>query len=269
MQTVLNFTTDDSPTDPVQHAAGTDLVGCASWSIPREAGSFFPAEGSHLERYATVFGAVEINSSFYRSHRPASYERWAASVPPAFRFCVKAPRTITHQSRLVDVADQLARFASEANALGEKLGCVLVQLPPSLSFRAEVAATFFVQMHTAFACMLACEARHPSWFGDAATVLLKAYGITRVVADPPTGQTDAHEPTTAASYRRLHGAPKIYYSAYSDRYLAQLRIDLMLRAHSSHPAWVIFDNTAAGAAQPNALAVLGIQQRPAGVAGCS
>ena len=259
MQTVLNLATDDSPADTVRHTVGTGLVGCAGWSIPRRAGALFPAEGSHLERYGAVFGAVEINSSFYRSHRPSSYERWAASVPPEFRFCVKVPRTITHQSRLVDVGGQLVRFASEANLLGEKLGCVLVQLPPSLSFHAEIAARFFTQMHTVFACMLACEARHPSWFGDAATVQLQAHAITRVMADPTTGQAGPHEATTTASYRRLHGAPKIYYSAYADTYLARLRSDLMLRAHAGHPAWVIFDNTAAGAAQPNALAVLGIQ----------
>lgn len=241
-------------TEP-HYAPGTALVGCAGWSLPRTVDAFFPSEGSQLARYATVFGAVEINSSFYRPHRPGTYARWAASVPPDFRFSIKVPRTITHFARLVDVDGLLAQFASEANALGSKLGCVLVQLPPSLAFDAAAAAAFFTQLQAHFACMLACEARHPSWFGDAATPLLQARGVTRVWADPPTGQPGAHQPTTPASYLRLHGSPHMYYSAYSDTYLAQLRAELAARAAAGHPAWVIFDNTAAGTAQPNALAV--------------
>ncbi|HWP34406.1 MAG TPA: DUF72 domain-containing protein, partial [Thermodesulfobacteriota bacterium] len=60
---------------------GAVLVGCAGWAIPRAAAGAFPGPGSHLERYARVLPAVEINSSFYRSHRPRTYARWAASVP--------------------------------------------------------------------------------------------------------------------------------------------------------------------------------------------
>ncbi len=75
-------------------------IGTAGWSIPKEHAAAFPAEGSHLQRYAQVFGAVEINSSFYRPHRRTTYERWAASVPEAFRFAVKVPKTITHEHRL-------------------------------------------------------------------------------------------------------------------------------------------------------------------------
>ena len=194
------------PVNP-QHPPGTALVGCAGWNVPHEVGAFFPPEGSHLERYAAVWGAVEINSSFYRPHRPATYARWAASVPPAFRFEVKTPRTITHHARLVDVEQPLAQFASEANALGDKLGCVLVQLPPSLAFDTDVATRFFAYLKAAFTCMLACEARHPSWFSAEASQLLEAWGVTRVWADPPAGQTGAFAPTTNASYLRLHGSP--------------------------------------------------------------
>ncbi|MES2952020.1 MAG: DUF72 domain-containing protein [Pseudomonadota bacterium] len=257
MPTVPDLATE-THLDAVHRAPSTALVGCAGWGITRDAAPLFPEQGSHLQRYAAVFGAVEINSSYYRPHRPSSYARWAASVPQAFRFSVKTPRTITHQLRLAGVREHVAQFAFEANALGEKLGCVLVQLPPSLAFHAAVAMPFFAQMRMAFACMLACEARHPSWFSSAATAWLQAHAITRVLADPPIVQNGVHQPTTAASYRRLHGAPHMYYSAYSDAHLTQLRQDL-LHATPGYPAWVIFDNTAAGAAQPNALAVLGGQ----------
>ena len=65
------------------------------WSIPKAYGVPFPPSGSHLERYGAVFNAVEINSSFYRPHRTATYERWAASVPEDFRFAVKVPKSAT------------------------------------------------------------------------------------------------------------------------------------------------------------------------------
>ena len=97
-------------------------IGTAGWSIPKEHAAAFPVAGSHLERYGAVFNAVEINSSIYRPHRTATYERWAASVPEDFRFAIKVPKAITHERRLKDVGDLLYRFLSEAGGLGPKLG---------------------------------------------------------------------------------------------------------------------------------------------------
>src|SRR5918995_5885915 len=99
-------------------------------------------DGSHLERYAAVFNAVEINTSFYRPHRTATYQRWAASVPEDFRFAVKVPKTITHERRLKDADELLDRFLSEVGGLGPKLGPLLLQMPPSLSFQSGIADTF-------------------------------------------------------------------------------------------------------------------------------
>ena len=237
-------------------AGATALVGCAGWSLNRAVARQFPAEGSQLERYAARFGAVEINSSFYRPHQPKTYARWAASVPPAFRFAVKLPRSVTHECRLADCGHLLDRFAGEVGALEEKLGCLLVQLPPSLVFEPAHAAAFMAALRARFGCMLACEARHPSWFMEAASALLKACQVTRVLADPPQGQPGPHVPTTAAVYTRLHGAPRIYYSAYPDDYLARLAASQAAHAAAGRPAWLIFDNTAAGAALENALAMV-------------
>ena len=135
--------------------------------------------------------------------------------------------------------------------LGNKLGCVLVQLPPSLRFEADVAAAFFHALRQRFDGMLACEARHPSWFAADATGLLMAQRITRVRADPPAGQPGPHVPTTSEAYLRLHGSPKIYYSDYPADYLAALAAEWHTAAQAG--SWCIFDNTAAGAALFNAL----------------
>jgi uncharacterized protein YecE (DUF72 family) len=204
-------------------------VGCAGWSIPKEHPSLFPAEGSHLERYAARLPAVEINSSFYRPHRPATYARWAASVPADFRFAVKVPREITHRRRLIGSVELLDRFLAEAGALGDKVGPLLVQLPPRLAFAPDVAAAFFGAMRERFTGAIVCEPRHASWFTRAVERLLEDARIARVAADP------AVVPAAACPggwrglvYYRLHGSPQVYYSNYSDAYLAALTDRLRL-----------------------------------------
>src|SRR3954464_15286283 len=100
-------------------------IGIAGWSLPRAHAAGFPLQGTHLQRYAARFNCAEINSSFYRAHRPATYARWAQSVPRSFRFAVKMPRAITHDARLRGVAKDLDAFVAQTSALGATLGCVL------------------------------------------------------------------------------------------------------------------------------------------------
>jgi uncharacterized protein YecE (DUF72 family) len=229
----------------------SDYIGCAGWTLPRAAIDSFPAEGSHLERYAAVFNAVEINSSFYRPHQPKTYARWAAATPPHFRFAVKLPKAITHEARLIGAEDVLARFAGEVDGLGEKLGCILVQLPPKLALDTDAASATFAALHARFDCMIACEARHASWFGETGTQLLRDAGVTRVLADPVVAYTGPFVPTSRTAYVRLHGSPRIYYSSYEEQRLWDVHAWLA----QQDAAWCIFDNTASGAAVPDALAL--------------
>lgn len=231
-------------------------IGTAGWSIPSVLAGQFGAEGSHLERYASRLKAVEINSSFYRPHRRATYERWAASVPDDFRFAIKLPKAITHQRRLRDCGDLLTRFHDEVSGLGEKQGPVLVQLPPSLPFDAADATRFFAQLCAGVGGTVVCEPRHPSWFGALADQLLVDHHVARVAADPPV-VPEALRPGGWApiSYIRLHGAPQIYRSDYPpaslDRYAGLIRA----WRGEGRQVWTIFDNTAAGHAAANALAL--------------
>ena len=231
-------------------------VGCAGWSVPKEHAARFPQEGSHLERYARTFPAVEINSSFYRPHRPATYARWAASAPPGFRFAVKVPREITHERRLTDPAEPLGRFLAECGALGEALGPLLVQIPPSLAFDGRVAESFFAALRERFSGSIVCEPRHPSWFGSEAEQALARHQVARVAADPaPVPSAAQPGGWEGLVYYRLHGSPRMYYSAYSEPYLAALA-DTLHEAARSAPVWCIFDNTALGAATEDALSVI-------------
>lgn len=229
-------------------------IGTAGWTIPRRHAAHFPAQGRGLERYAARFNAAEINSTFYRSHRPQTYARWVASVPENFRFAVKMPKAITHERRLLDVADLLDRFAEEIAALGAKLGPVLIQLPPSFAFDARLTRAFLRQVRKRIAGPIACEPRHPTWFAVEPEQLLNKYQVARVASDPAR-VPEAAMPGGAASlaYFRLHGSPRMYYSEYDAGFLDALTA--ALRASTAEETWCIFDNTVSGAAAGNALTV--------------
>ena len=232
-------------------------IGCAGWSIPRDSAASFPEAGSHLHRYAQVFNAVEINSSFYRNHKPATYRRWAGEVPDDFRFSVKMPRTITHQARLADCRELLADFLAGVEELGPKLGCLLLQLPPSLAWDAGVALPFLALLQRLHEGPGACEPRHVSWFSAEVGRELAAHGIARVAADPglslrarvPGG--DRH-----LQYLRLHGSPRMYYDSYADEVIDRVATRLQQPGHGTTQRWCIFDNTARGHATRNALDLL-------------
>src|SRR3954470_15539459 len=132
-------------------------IGCAGWSLPRAVLDEFPRDGSHLQRYAARLNCAEINSSFYRPHQRTTYERWAAGVPHDFRFAVKMPRAITHDARLQGVAKELDAFLDQAGALREKLGCVLVQLPPSFAFERAPVGRFLAMLRRRHAGPVAIE----------------------------------------------------------------------------------------------------------------
>jgi uncharacterized protein YecE (DUF72 family) len=230
-------------------------IGTAGWSIPKEHASIFPAEGSHLERYAGALNTAEINSSFYRPHRRTTYERWAASVPEDFRFAVKIPKAITHERRLRDIADRLEQFLSEVGGLGPKLGPLLVQLPPSLRFEIGVADRFLLELRDRFTGGIACEPRHGSWFEPAVDALLNDLRIARVAADPaPVPEAGDPGGWRGLSYYRLHGSPRIYYSPYGAERRAEIAGKLAHDAAAGVQAWCIFDNTAAFAAAGDAIA---------------
>ncbi|MDP9103295.1 MAG: DUF72 domain-containing protein, partial [Pseudomonadota bacterium] len=164
-------------------------IGTAGWSVPAAVRDTFPNSGSILERYAQVFNAVEINSSFYRPHKPQTYARWAAATPEGFRFAVKLPKAITHEERLLDAIEPLERFLTETAALDAKRGPILTQLPPSLSFDADMAARFLNDLRDRYDGEATCEPRHASWFTAEADTLLVRYRIARVAADPALFET--------------------------------------------------------------------------------
>jgi uncharacterized protein YecE (DUF72 family) len=235
-------------------APAPGYIGCAGWSLPLPAQAAFGAGSSHLQRYATRLNACEINSSFHRPHSQLTYRRWADSVPETFRFSVKLPKTITHERKLLACEALLDQLLDEASGLGPRLGCLLVQLPPSLAFDPGPAGDFLHALRTRWPGAVAAEPRHGSWFGEQAEALLSQHGVARVLADPVR-----HEPGAwpggwpGLVYLRLHGSPRMYYSAYGAPVIGDLARRIVLALRQGTAVWCIFDNTAGSAAVDNAL----------------
>jgi uncharacterized protein YecE (DUF72 family) len=232
-------------------------VGISGWTYPPWRGQFYPAGLVHrreLEYAAQHLGSIEINASFYSLQLPSSYLHWRDQTPPGFVFAVKGGRFITHMKKLADVATPLANFfASGVLALGDKLGPVLWQLPPTLGYDAGRLEAFFAMLPrtTAAAAALATghdarldgraytvadgdrplrhalEVRHPSFEVADFVHLLRAHDIGLVCADTAGRWPMLDDVTSDFVYVRLHGAEELYVSGYDDaaldRWAARVR----------------------------------------------
>lgn len=227
-------------------------VGTAGWSIPRASSGRFCGDGSHLQRYARVLPCAEINSSFYRPHKTSTYEKWAASTGGEFRFAVKVPKLITHEQRLRRSRAPFEQFLQEIRGLGNRLGPLLVQLPPSFAFDARVAGAFFGMVRDRHDGAVVCEPRHSTWFTDRATRVLRQHAIGRVAADPSSiGEPETPGAWSGVAYFRLHGSPRMYWSRYGESFIFNVASQIASLDQRAD-VWCIFDNTATGSAIENA-----------------
>jgi uncharacterized protein YecE (DUF72 family) len=158
--------------------------GTSGFSYQEWHGAFYPEDlpaADRLAYYAARLPAVEINQTFYRVPRASQLAGWAAQVPDAFRFAVKASRKITHLKRLADVGEETQYLIDTARALGEKLGPLLFQLPPNLKLDLERFDRFLE--HLPAGTLAALEARHASWRDDAVLARLRERGIAWVITE--------------------------------------------------------------------------------------
>jgi len=221
----------------------------------------FPQDGTALQRYAYAMGCAEINSSFHRSHRRTTWERWADSVPENFRFSAKIPKLISHTKRLVAAEAELERFVNEVEGLGNRLAMFLLQLPPSLLFDPQIVTAFMIVTRSLTAIPVVIEPRHASWFEPVADALLAELLLARVAADPvKVPQAASPGGWRGLSYFRLHGSPVVYRSAYDEERLRGYAA-LLEKEAGERPAWCIFDNTASSAALGDALKLAGYMQK--------
>jgi uncharacterized protein YecE (DUF72 family) len=228
----------------------TYYVGTAGWQLPAELKKG-KSGSSGLEIYARYFNCVEINSTFYRNHKAATFAKWADAVPGNFRFSIKLSKVITHEKKLKSVSRELREFMGTVKFLKKKLGCILVQLPPSLQYDKTLAERFFTAFRKLYKGAIKLEARHASW--EHAGPVLKKFRIDGVFADP--GDIGLVSPLNC-SYLRLHGTPKIYKSSYDLKSLRSYAAFLQSSQKKFAGVWCIFDNTMYGFASHNALKLL-------------
>ena len=182
-------------------------VGTSGWSYPPWRGSFYPEDlpaARFLSYYAERLPAVEVNNTFYRLPKEETMLAWAAEVPSEFRFAVKASQRITHQKRLKECGEETAYLLRTAAALGDRLGCVLFQLPPNL--KADLARLQAFLPHLASGPPAAFEFRHPSWQDDSVLAALAEAGVALCAADTDEEPQDEIVATASWGYVRLRRA---------------------------------------------------------------
>lgn len=160
------------------------FVGTSGYNYPEWKGSFYPPDlpaTKMLPYYAARFPTVEINYTFYRMPSPRLLEGWAQQTPAVFRFTLKAPRRITHDRKLVDCDELTQTFCATAAALGERLGALLFQLPPTLKKDLPRLDVFLGSLPPR--APAAFEFRHPSWFEEDVFGRLRERKMALCVAD--------------------------------------------------------------------------------------
>ena len=200
----------------MQNWIGTSGFQYAEWK-----GTFYPEKlpaSKMLGFYAEHFSTTEINYTFRRIPSAQTIQRWVEGTPPRFTFSLKAPQRITHFSKLRDCGDTLRFFYSVVSALGEKLGPVLFQLPPSFKKDVPLLADFLrefpVGMRAAF------EFRNTSWFADDTYAALAQAEVALCVAESEKIQAP---PVTTAKYGYLRLRREDYQAADVQRWAMFVR----------------------------------------------
>lgn len=227
-------------------------IGTSGFSYTHWRGVLYPegvGAARYLEYYAQTFPTVEINASFYRPLSPKSVEKWRQQTPADFRFAVKAPKNVTHILRLQYAGELMVAFAENIAGFGEKLGPVLVQLPPSLRADEDLLRDFLESVPDELDA-LAFEFRHDSWFTPSVAETISARGA--LVAHDYGGREPMELFPGKIGYYRLHGPGSDYASPYSEDSLRSLAEVVLTRAADGADVYVYFNNDIEGHAVRNA-----------------
>jgi uncharacterized protein YecE (DUF72 family) len=192
-------------------------IGTSGWNYPHWKNVFYPPglpKSKWLEFYTDRFDTVEVNATFYRLPKPKTFENWYERTPEGFLWAIKGNKYITHTKRLRDSKEPLEKLYKAVQNLGEKVGPILFQLPPSLSFHQDLFREFCDNLDSAYRHVL--EIRHPSWIHEHVFQILKENNVAFCLSDT-AGRYPYHEVLTADFlYIRLHGSEKLYASKYKE-----------------------------------------------------
>ena len=194
-------------------------LGTSGWSYSGWKGRFYPEDipqKSWLPYYAQHFNTVEINMTFYRFPKPETLKGWQRKVPESFKFTLKANRQITHLKRIKGVKSEVRYFYILADSLGDKLGCILFQLPPSLTQDLDLLQGFLQTLSPYYRNVI--EFRHESWYREEVYELLKASNVIFCTVSSTKVPRTVIE-TSKTCYFRFHGLTGGYRYSYPEQEL--------------------------------------------------
>lgn len=194
-------------------------TGTSGWSYSDWRGRFYPEDLSQkdwLSFYSQHFNTVEINMTFYRFPKPETLAGWMDKVPEEFKFTLKANRQITHLKRIKGVKSEVRYFYILADNLRERLGCILFQLPPSLTLDMELLEEFLSSLSSDYKNVI--EFRHETWYTEEVYDLLKSHNVIFCTVSSAKVPKTVVE-TAETCYFRFHGLTGGYRHNYSEEEL--------------------------------------------------
>ena len=247
---------------PTGSGAARLFVGTSGWNYEGWREVFYPddlAQRKWLSYYAERFNTAEVNYPFYHLPRTSTYENWRAATPPGFVFALKASRLITHIKRLRGVAAQWEEFVTRAQALGDKLGPVLLQFPPSFRQTAENLQLMEDLLGSCVgrpAFRIAAEFRHESCFGDKMLALLRRHDAALVISHSARYPVPEVVATASFVYFRFHGPRELFASSYSPAELRRWGARMRTFLKDGRDVYAYFNNDFEGYAPRNAASLV-------------
>ena len=232
-------------------------AGTSGLILPVANKSFYPKayqDKSRLHYYSSLVNTIEINSSFYKIPMPSTVEKWAADVPDNFKFSFKLFREITHLKGLVFDGAVLNKFFDSISKIGNRMGCLLLQFPPSIHItdypQLQLLVSILRERNLEGDLKIALEFRHSSLYVDKIYNFLEDFGLGMVIHDKKPAQTPIINTEVDFKYLRFHGPNGNYRESYEDDVLFDYATYIAEWLTDGKEVFVYFNNTM-GAAHDN------------------
>lgn len=230
--------------------------GTSGILLPYKNKSFYPEnlqEKSRLAVYGLLFNSLEVNSSFYKIPREDTVKRWADEVSEGFRFTFKLWKGITHAKGLIFDSKDVAHYLKVIAAAGEKKGCLLIQLPPSVTFNAALQVNLLLETvvnnEYSKGWRVCVEFRHLSWYREDTFTMLNSYDATLVLHDKNSNGMQLSHNETDFIYLRFHGPNGNYRGSYEDDFLQECSYYIKDWLTEGKEVYAYFNNTMGEAIQ--------------------
>ncbi|MFH1665829.1 MAG: DUF72 domain-containing protein [Candidatus Omnitrophota bacterium] len=231
-------------------------IGCSGWDYKHWKGCFYPEScppGEWFEKYAGIFSTVEINNTFYRLPPVSTFKKWRDMAPEGFIYAVKASRFITHMKKLKDAGGAMRQFLDRAGALGNRLGPILIQLPPRWRVNAERLDGFTDELPAGFRYVF--EFRDSSWYDEDVYGILSGKDMSLCLHD----MKGSEPPETAIgplSYIRFHGTAGSYGGKYPEDILDKRARFIKKMRGEGREVYAYFNNDAEANAPRDAVRLI-------------